>query len=239
MDKEQPSYYAIIPANVRYDQGLPANAKLLYGEITALCNKEGRCWAGNYYFANLYSVSKRSISKWIKSLIEKGYVRSEIKYKKGSEEIEYRYITLVPYPMEEKFNTPMEEKFRDNNTFINNTNNKKIYIDSLEETPNPKDNPTYTFIDEKDGIEKEFTLKELVETCTNHLGNKTGHNFSANNQETIKNIKGRLAEGHSPLDFQKVIDKKCKQWLNDPLMKKYLKPPTLFCKKHFADYLEE
>ena len=33
MDK---SYYAIIPANVRYDNSLNANAKLLYGEIMVL-----------------------------------------------------------------------------------------------------------------------------------------------------------------------------------------------------------
>ena len=62
---DNPGYYAIIPATVRYDDRLTPNAKLLYGEITALSNKEGYCWAGNAYFANLYGVTKTSISTWI------------------------------------------------------------------------------------------------------------------------------------------------------------------------------
>ena len=61
---EHRSYYAIIPANVRYDQRLKPNTKLLYGEITALCNERGFCWAGNEYFADLYGVNKETISRW-------------------------------------------------------------------------------------------------------------------------------------------------------------------------------
>ena len=126
MSEQQRSYYAIIPANVRYDPDLTANAKLLYGEITALCNEKGYCWATNEYFSNLYGVSKTSISKWISSLIKKGYINSEIIYKEGTKEILNRYLRIVNAPIEEKLNTPIEDKLKDNNTSFNNkVNNTK------------------------------------------------------------------------------------------------------------------
>lgn len=119
---EKKSYFAVIPANVRYDESLPPNAKLLYGEITALCNVEGYCWASNKYFADLYGVSTISISKWINVLAKRGYIASEIIYKEGTKQIDKRYITILYDPIKEKFNTPIKEKFKENNTSLNNTN---------------------------------------------------------------------------------------------------------------------
>ena len=133
----QKNYYAIIPANVRYDKELTPNAKLLYGEITALCNEKGYCWATNSYFSELYGVSKKSISKWINQLIDKGYVSTDLQYKEGTKEVSKRHLRIiqggmeekfhrggrkVQDPIEEKFHTPMEEKFKDNNTSFNTTN---------------------------------------------------------------------------------------------------------------------
>ena len=92
----EPNYYAIIPAEVRYDKGLTANAKLLYGELTALCNKEGYCWANNDYFANLYGTSKKTISRWISSLVENQYISSTMIYKDNTREILYREIRILP-----------------------------------------------------------------------------------------------------------------------------------------------
>ena len=120
------SYYAIIPAHIRYDSSIPANAKLLYGEITALCNAEGYCWAGNAYFADLYGVSKKSVSNWITTLSKRGYISVEMKYKEGTAEILDRYIRIVPEGIEKIFHTPMEEKVKDNNTGSNNTLNNTL-----------------------------------------------------------------------------------------------------------------
>lgn len=121
--EEKKSYYAIIPANIRYDKDLTPNAKLLYGEITALCNERGYCWSENSYFAELYGVSNTSISKWINLLVQKGYLSSEITYINGTKQIDKRYLRIVAYPIEEKLNTPIEENFKGNNTYVNNTSN--------------------------------------------------------------------------------------------------------------------
>ena len=69
------SYYSILPAVVRYDKNLTDKAKLLYSEITCLCNKEGYCFATNNYFANLYNCTPRAIQFTISKLQEKGYIK--------------------------------------------------------------------------------------------------------------------------------------------------------------------
>ena len=110
---EKPNYYAVIPAEVRYNKKLTPNAKLLYAEITALCNMNGKCTASTQYFCKLYEVSKVSIQKWIKILEDNNYINRVNIYRVGSKEIVSRVITLV--------NSPSKEKFIDNTT-INNIN---------------------------------------------------------------------------------------------------------------------
>ncbi|WP_310391909.1 helix-turn-helix domain-containing protein [Hymenobacter sp.] len=69
-----PTTHAVIPAAVRYDLALPPAARLLYGEITALCAQRGYCWATNDYFARLYQVRRATVSTWISQLIERGHL---------------------------------------------------------------------------------------------------------------------------------------------------------------------
>lgn len=69
------SYYSITPASVRYCKELGGgDAKHLYGEITALCNEKGYCWASNKYFADLYDVDVRSVTRWIGLLVKYNFV---------------------------------------------------------------------------------------------------------------------------------------------------------------------
>ncbi len=123
--KEKPSYYAIIPAEVRYSKNLTPNAKLLYAEITALCNMNGKCTASTEYFCRLYEVSRASIQNWLKMLDDNGYIIRVLIYRQGSKEILSRYIKLVDKP---------SLKMCTDNTNINITNtnltdsNKKAFF---------------------------------------------------------------------------------------------------------------
>ena len=116
------NYYAIIPATVRYDTNLKPAEKLLYGEITALANIKGYCYASNRYFANLYNVTLHTVSQWISHLEKLQYIALEM-IRDNNKVIKERriYINDVPYvqkntyPYVLKSTYPIDEKVQENN----------------------------------------------------------------------------------------------------------------------------
>ena len=93
MTQSNPTYYAILTADVRYNPDLSPQEKLLFAEITALSNKDGLCTASNPYFSKLYSLSDVTISRQIKHLEELGFIN--IKYDKAGTKITKRFISTV------------------------------------------------------------------------------------------------------------------------------------------------
>ena len=209
--EEKPNYYAIIPANVRYDENLRANEKLLYGEITALSEKNGKCWASNNYFAKLYNVSPQAISKWVQALEKQKYIT--IEYEKEGKSIVKRIIKLVSTDVDRVSTTVdrginkclggYQQKFKENNTSINNTSINNIYI------------------------------VEIVD----YLNEKTNSKYKAKTNSTVSKINARLKEGYTVEDFKNVIDKKTNEWLGTE-MERYLRPETLFGSK-FESYVNQ
>ena len=124
--KEQPSYYAVLTAEVRYSKVLKPMEKLMYAEITVLANTTGECYATNKYFAELYDVSVETVSRWIANLAKHKFINRRIKYREGSKQIEKRFISLS-HPIDEKINTPhdnkvmtpIDEKVKGNTTSFN------------------------------------------------------------------------------------------------------------------------
>lgn len=154
--KEKPSYYSVLPASVRYDKRLKANEKLLYSEITVLCNKTGCCYANNEYFAELYDVHKNTISIWINNLKELGYIYTKIMYQDDNKTIDKRLIFLSEIVLREiaqnycenheggindfidryqqKHLDPINENIEDNNTSINNKYTPYIPLKKNDDT---------------------------------------------------------------------------------------------------------
>lgn len=136
---EQPSYYTVIPAFVRYDDDLLRKPKsiLLYGEIAALSNQKGYCWANNSYFSKRLKVSGRMIQDYLDILVKKGYVARALKYKPGTKQVDKRILSIASRPGEIHFTTsgetdfvsPGEADFADNITSINTTSNNKPLTD--------------------------------------------------------------------------------------------------------------
>ena len=124
-EENKNNYYAIIPATVRYNLDLKPNEKLLYGEITALANSKGFCFANNRYFAKLYKVTIHTVSQWISHLEKLGYVKIEL-IRDNKKEIKERriyicdnpYIEKDTYPYVSKNTYPIYKKVQDNNINI-------------------------------------------------------------------------------------------------------------------------
>lgn len=132
LDERTPGYYAVIPASVRYDDQISANAKLLYGEISALIGGEGFCYASNAHFAELYRVSERTVTGWITALKKGGYITVElVRDDTGQVTSRKLYLTASAVdgqPLENIFYTPrknfqegIEKNFQYTNTGVNNT----------------------------------------------------------------------------------------------------------------------
>lgn len=152
--KEKPTYYGILPANVRYDKELPPMARILYSEITCLSNKEGKCFAGNEYFAELYEVDASTVSRWVGKLTKRGYLKRTFKYKTGTKEIEKRWLEIIqvgaktPRGSTQKSQGGIGKKVKDNNTSNNNTSNnnseqvaynQKDYLEVMINSEKPMD----------------------------------------------------------------------------------------------------
>lgn len=75
--RNKPNFWAILPADVRYDKRIIPSAKLLYAELSALSNRHGYAWPSNTHLARLFEVDATSIKRWLSSLEDAGYLRRE------------------------------------------------------------------------------------------------------------------------------------------------------------------
>lgn len=118
--KENPNYYANLPADVRYSDAINPMEKLLYAEITCLSNFKGYCWATNKYFGKLFKRNPNSISRNLSKLALYGFIKIKMIRTKDNN-VETRIITLVHTPSQKSV-PPLNKKVN------NNTNKEKIIL---------------------------------------------------------------------------------------------------------------
>ena len=137
--QNNPNYYAILTADVRYCPDLSSSEKLLYAEITALSNKEGFCKASNKYFAELYHSTDVTISRQISNLEKQGFIR--IEYDKNGAKVSQRRIFTInknvngnSVTVNKNVNRTINKNVKENNTsnIILQDNNNIISQDAKD-----------------------------------------------------------------------------------------------------------
>ena len=130
---DNPGFFAILPASVRYDRRLKPAEKIFYAEITSLADKTGCCYASNAYFCPLYDTTERTVQRWVKHLQELGYVA--VSYARdGAANRRYisplvgsvpdvcatqcRRATKMSHPPRQKCRLPPDKNVTQNNTRI-------------------------------------------------------------------------------------------------------------------------
>ena len=129
-----------IPIEILTDEKLSDKEKIIYSIILYLSKKNNYCYLTNKTISELLNISITQVSKLVNSLKDKKYIDIELIYKENSKQVEMRklilinkntYLTKVKYPLQQNFNTPIKEKFKDNkyNNKINNKYNSdnKVY----------------------------------------------------------------------------------------------------------------
>jgi len=196
MEKEKPNYYGILPANVRYAK-IPAMAKILYSELSALTNSHGFCYATNRYFAELYDMSPTRISHLFGILKQNAFIDIEIIRNEKNEVIQRRiYLYQKNAIPEAKKDVQPVAKNRNMNitSNLNNINKNKIPISNEIDADFDKNH-----------IKKEdtFNVKNVIDIFNNaYLENeinisKVKPDISAKEANQAKNL-ARICVSRSP-----------------------------------------
>lgn len=129
--RETPSYYAIVPSEVRYCKNLSYGARLLFGEIMALANKSGFCWASNDYFCKLYEIHQTTVTEWVASLKKEGFINFTLG--KGN----MRKITVMNTLRKKPLTAKPEDLRTDKENHLNNNTSINNTINTNEEVKKP------------------------------------------------------------------------------------------------------
>jgi uncharacterized phage protein (TIGR02220 family) len=94
------------------------------------------------------------------------------------------------------------------------------------------------FIDDSAPPPTSKSERDITKQVVEHLNAVSGSRYRATSDATKLHLVARINDGYTLDDLMQVVDGKCADWLDDPKMRRYLRPETLFAGK-FEGYLSE
>lgn len=209
------SYYVTIPTILFEDEEIKDSSKLLYGLISTLVNKHGYCYAGNQYLAEKRKTTPQNISRLLRELEKKEYIKVE--YLRDGAIVKDRKIYINPR---------LTEMLTAVNQNVNGTVNQNVKESNI------------TSITKVIHMSNKTIICRVVEK----LNELAGTSYKPTTKNTMELINGRLSEGYTEEDLITVVEKMCYLWNKEPKnnekdMRPYLRPSTLFRPSNFENYL--
>lgn len=186
-------------------------------------------WQGIVVETGSFITSTPKLSK--ETGISRQCVRTSLNRLKSTNELtiestnKYTIITIVKWDDYQGFD---EEVNQD----INQPTNKQLTNDQPATNQQLTTNKKY----KKYKNEKNNTYKDICQRVIENLNWQTGRKFKTVESNT-KHIIARLKEGYSEEECIRVVHNKVIDWLDNPDMKDFLRPSTLFGTK-FDGYLQ-
>jgi len=200
------------PASVWLDGRLTAIEKFVLMEIDSLDGEKG-CYASNKHLAEFCQCGESTVSRAITRLRELGYI--------SVESFDGRKRTLHSCLAKSARQTCSNGKAE--------SSNRQERI--LDKVTSKEKEPMSGNSDEP--------FEEKLKAIVDHLNAKVGSRYTTKNKQLRGYVRARLGEGFTVDDFFTVIDTKAAKWRDDPKMRDYLRPSTLFAPTHFEEYLNE
>jgi hypothetical protein len=204
MKQSDPGFIAYLPSKVRYDNSLPFGARIIYAEISALCNSKGYCWANNKYFADLYNNSKDTISRWISDLEKAGYIKCFVAQDEGNSRKIYLVNASLDYLSEEmqsrqkqselSVKSPKGSRQKNRESIGKNAEHNSIVNNTLNNTVNNNSANAHFLSLQNEGQENLVTQKAEPATIKGRKKNEDVHRADALQKNAIQLKEEFIAE---------------------------------------------
>lgn len=196
---------------------------------------EGRKWIFNTYKdwqEQLPFWSESTIKRTIHSLEKQGFLLSGNWNRSKMDKTKWytiNYQQLEELTEGEPTNPSEETQPNDHETTVTETDPNHTQVDLYELLDENVEKSVPQQATPTPAVEK-IPVTEVI----HYLNEKTNAAYKPSSPKTKELIRARSREGFTLEDFKAVIDLKAAEWLEDPVMCKYLRPETLFGSKFEA-----